>query len=56
MDPHYAEINLNASDKVEYLFAEEKYSQSVFPTIVKFIAKSKTFHELHFDSTIVNEI
>ena len=29
MDPHYAGINLNASDKTECLFfAKEKYSQS----------------------------
>ena len=45
------------SKKAEYLlFEKEKYSQSVMPTIMKFMSKSKPFHEFLFDSTIFNEI
>ena len=55
MNLHYAGINLNASEKTYLLFAKEKYSQSVMSTIMKFRSKLKSFHELVFDSTIINE-
>ena len=48
---------MNASETTKFLlFAKEKYFQSVMPTVMKFVAKSKPFHELLFDFTIINEI
>ena len=59
MDPHFAGINLNASDKTEcFLFVKEKCSQFVMSTIVQrnLWQNQKPFKESLFDSIIVNDI
>lgn len=57
LDPRYAGIKLSAAEKSECLiFAKEKYSQSVVPTLMKFQAKSEPFHQFLFDSDIVNKV
>lgn len=57
LDPRYVGIKLSAAEKSEcLLFAKEKYSQSVMPTLMKFQAKSEPFHQFLFDSDIVNKV
>ena len=59
MDPHYTGINLNASEKTEYLlFLLRKMliTCHAYCSVMKFMTKSKPFYKFLFDFIIVNNI